>query len=166
MNKPNDVGILLLLRQSGELSSQDRKRLEALLAADPASREQARKLDALRDAWQQATEENPLPSPSVMQHIRQAAGIAQPRGGRTAQLIHFRLPPFGIAMVAAAAVLALCVTLFLAVWSPTVSEPNKLAGLDPIDTAIEAALEAIDTSMLALLDEPAEDYETLPSNDS
>ncbi len=157
---------MLLLRQSGELSSQDRKLLEATLAAEPTFREEARKMDALRDAWQQATEDAPLPSPSVTQRIRQAAEIAQPRGGRIAQLIHFRLPPFGIAIAAAAAVLALCATLFLAVWSPTVSEPNNLAGLDPIDTAIEAALEAIDTSILALLDDTSDDYEALLSNDS
>ena len=166
MNKQNDLEKQLFLRQSGELSSQDQKRLEAMLAVEPASREQARKLDALRNAWQQATAETPLPGPAIMQRIRQAAESTQNRGGRTAQLIPFRLPPFGIAMAAAAAAIAIGATLFLTVWSPTVSEPNQLAGLDPVDTAIEAALEAIDTSMLALLDEPSDDYEELLSNDS
>lgn len=164
--KTNELEKLLLLSQSGELSAQDQKRLEAMLAADPASREQARKLDALRDAWQQATAATPLPGPAIMQHIRQAAESGKNLGGNKGRLIPFPLQPFGIAMAAAAAAIALGATLFITLWSPGPSDTNQLAGLDPIDTAIEAALEAIDRSMMALLDVPANDVEALLDNDS
>lgn len=165
--KTNELEKMLLLRQSSELSSQERKRLDAMLAADPASREEARKVDALRDAWQKATEETPLPSPSVMQRIRQAAEAGKnSASGTTGRLIPFALQPFGIAMAAAAAVLALSSTLILTILPKTESKPDRIAAADPIDTAIEAALEAIDTSMLVLLDEPSDEYEALLSNDS
>jgi len=163
--KTNDFEKQLLLQQSGELSARARKRLEAMLAADPGCREEARKLDALRDTWQQATAATPLPGPSVMQRIRQAAESGRNRGGRTARLLPFRLPPFGIA-VAAAAAIALSASVFLTVWEPTASAPSQLAGLAPVDAEIEAALEAFDTSMLALLYVPSDDVEALLGNDS
>ncbi len=164
--KTNELERMLLLRQSGELSAQDQKRLDTLLATDPAYREQARKLDAIRAAWQQATAATPLPDPATMQRIRQAAETARNRSGSQGRLIHFPLQPFGIAMAAAVAAIALGATLFLARWSPTASGPSQMAGLSPVETEIEAALEAIDNTMLALLDVPVDDVEALLDNDS
>lgn len=164
--KINELEKMLLRRQSGELSTPDQKRLEAVLASDPAAREDARKLDALRDTWQQATAATPLPGPASMLRIRQAAENARNHAGKAGRLIPFPLQPVGIAMAAAAAAMVLGATLFLARWSPTASNESKIAELSPVDSEIEAALEAIDNSMLALLDVPADDVEALLGNDS
>ncbi len=160
--KTNEIGKLLLLNQSGELSARDRERLESMLATNPSAREQAEELETLRNAWQQATADTPFPSPSVLQRIRRAAAD-QARTRSTPALIWFRLPAVGIA-AAAAAMIALGASLYLTLWSPKVAPSARIAEMDPVDLQIEAALEAIDASMLALLDVPTDDL--LPGNDS
>jgi len=158
----NEITRMLLLGQSGELSEIDQKRLETMLAADASAREQAEELEKLRDTWHQATVATPLPSPSVLQRIRQAAAD-QAHRGETAPLIWFRLPAFRM-VAAAAAMIALGASLYLTRWSPNASSSTRMAEMDLVDLQIEAALEAIDTSMLALLDDPTDDV--LPGNDS
>jgi len=79
-------------------------------------------------------------------------------------LIWFRLPAVGFAAAAAAALIALGASLTLTLWSPNAAPPTRVVVVDPVDLQIEAALEAIDTSMLALLDVPTDD--ALPGNDS
>jgi len=157
--KINEIDKLLLLSQSGELSARNRKRLELMLAADPSARKKAEELDNLRDVWQQATADTPFPSPSVLQGIRQAAAVEARKRDMPA-LIWFRLPAVGFA----AALIALGASLTLTLWSPNAAPPTRVVVVDPVDLQIEAALEAIDTSMLALLDVPTDD--ALPGNDS
>jgi anti-sigma factor RsiW len=164
MKTPSKIHKMLLLNQSGELSDKDRQHLAALQATDPSIRKQAQELETLRTAWQQATADTPLPSPSVLLHIRQTAA-RQGRARKDAPLLWFRWPAVGIA-AAAAAMIAIGASLYLAPWAPKATQPSQIAETDPVDLQIEAALEAIDSSMLALLDVQPEDTEFLPGNDS
>jgi len=162
--KTNELEKMLLLDQSGEISARGRKRLESLLAADPAARMHAEELENLRNAWRQATADTPLSSPSVLQRIRQAASN-QGHKRKTARLIRFQLPAVELA-AAAAAMIALGTSLYLTLWSPKDTPSARMAEMDPVDLQIEAALEAIDNSMLALLDISADEVDPTTGNDS
>jgi len=162
--KTNEIEKMLLLNQSGELSARARERLESLLAADPAARMQAEEQETLRNAWRQATADTPLSSPSVLQRIRQAASN-QGHKRKTARLIRFRLPAVGIA-AAAAAMIALGASLYLPLRSPGDTPSARMAEMDPVDLQIEAALEVIDNSMLALLEISPDEVDPPSGNES
>ncbi len=162
MKTPNEIEKMLYLSQSGELSANGQERLSVLLATDPSVREQAEDQENLRKTWQQATAGTPPPSPYVLERIRRAADDQAHKSDIPA-LIWFRLPALGIA-AAAAAMIALGASLYLPRWSPKSTPSARMAEMDPVDLQIEAALEAIDNVMMALLKDPTDD--DLPGNDS
>jgi ferric-dicitrate binding protein FerR (iron transport regulator) len=154
----------LLRQQSGELSPQELEALEHQIKTNPEWRDAEQQLTAIREAWHQIAGQTPAPSAHVMATIHARARTATQQHAR-GRLIPFSMPMVRVALIAALAVAAVGITLFIS-RPPAPTRRSEQAQLTPVAIEIGAALEAFDNSMLALLDGPSDESDLIDDNDS
>lgn len=154
MNR-NKTERLLLLRQSGEITGRQQRRLDAALAQHPEWLTEAPTVDALKALWSDAAAENTrAPSMGVIHEIERFAVTECRRHTRRASssMLLFR-HAYLMPAYATAAVLILSAIVFFVDLSPRVQQPvYQTVSMDATDAGFETALQQIDTSMLDLLD--------------
>lgn len=136
---------LLLLRESGEITNHDQKRLVLALAGSKELLNMERDVKALQFLWKEAAADAPLPSDAVMERIRrEVANTLHPQHPATF-ILRFPLPRHAAACAAAMLILA---AGLLVTWRLTTAEQHSdFAAVDALDASILKTLDEIDASL-------------------
>ncbi len=154
----------LLLLRSGELSARRKDRLVQALARDPALRARAAELDALAALWRELQRHDAAPPPATLhRRLRNAAATQVPAcpGWRGGSGVPYWKP--GLALAA-----GLCLLLASAVVLRRPAAPVDFARvpIEDLDAEIADTLDAIDGTLLSLMDALASGDPVAPTAES